>query len=264
MADVRTQKEEDDTQAVRQVFDQIAFRYDFLNDLFSGFIHHHWMRVLVREEPCSVETKVLDVCTGTADVAIAIARHNSKARIVGLDISEKMLSLAKAKIARLKLEDRIELCWGDGLAMPLADQSVDVVFNSFGLRNQGDYKKALTEMARVLKFQGRINILEFTRPANIVIRSVYLFYLTRIMPVVSRFFLKERASFDYLSRTIKHFPAPDVVAQLMRDCGFAQVCVKPLTGGIACLYRATRVPADGGQGPRGAQGKSCYHEDRSR
>jgi demethylmenaquinone methyltransferase/2-methoxy-6-polyprenyl-1,4-benzoquinol methylase len=257
MAGTEKQKEEGSALAIREIFDRIAFRYDLLNDLFSARIHHHWIKVLVKNELQGSGLKVLDVCTGTGAVAIAAARHNPDARIIGVDISEPMLSLAREKIARLKLGPRIDLRQGDGSAMPLADQSVDTVFNSFGLRNQGDYKKALTEMARVLKPGGRLNILEFSRPANVLIRRIYMFYLMRIMPAVSRLFLRERASFDHLARTIKHFPAPEAVAQLLRDCGFTQVRVEPLTGGIVCVYRALR----GSQGP---QDKNCPPKDISR
>jgi len=219
------------------LFDAIACRYDFLNSLFSLGIHHYWKAVLIHQPDAMSDGRVLDLCTGTADIGIAYAQREPSCRLIGLDTSARMLSIGHQKIARRQLIGRFSLLRADGLRMPFKNRTFDRIFNSFGLRNEAQFEQALREMARVLRPAGSVHILEFGLPRNGFFRSVYVFYLSRIMPFISRWFLKDRDAFDYLARTIGQFPQPQRIAEIMDNCGFRNITFQPLTGGLVWIYR---------------------------
>ena len=234
---LRDKMNSNDTQGISRMFDGIACNYDLLNSLFSFGMNHYWKRVLIRDQNGASPELALDICTGTAETGISFSRCYRSCRVVGLDASASMLKRGKAKIERKGLSGQFSLIKADGLHMPFADSSFDVILNSFGLRNEHDHRKALSEMARVLRPKGRINILEFSLPTNRLFRHIYLFYLSRIMPLISRLFYKDGHAYNYLSETIQKFPSREEIVKIMSDCGFKEIELKPLTGGIVCIYK---------------------------
>lgn len=224
------------------LFDQIAYRYDFLNYLFSFGIHKYWESFLVRTQRQENVQLALDLCTGTGATGFAFLAHHPDCKIIGLDLSENMLSYARNQIEKKKLNHCFSLLQGDGLRMPFPDNHFDIIFNSFGLRNQKAYPEAFLEMARVLKPEGSVNILEFNLPSHRLFRKIYLFYLSKVMPAISHIFLKDRHAFDYLSRTIREFPSSQEIVNIMRHCGFYKITVKPLSCGIVNIYRGYLSP----------------------
>lgn len=222
---------------IRGLFDKLAPRYDLMNNLFSLGIHRYWKERLVNNHKVPSTQCALDICTGTGEIGIRYALRNPSARVVGLDASHPMLIHARHKIQTKKLTHRFELIQGNGLQMPFKNDYFDVVFNSFGLRNEENFLQAFCEMARTLKPGGRVYILEFSFPTHPLLRPFYQIYLSKIMPWTSQFFLKERHSFDYLSRTVQQFPSRTEIVELMRQAGFNNIQVHPLTGGIVSIYQ---------------------------
>ncbi len=220
-----------------KLFDSIAFRYDFLNSLFSASIHRNWIRFLVQSYTMPNAPLVCDVCAGTSETTIAFAKEHPQSRLVAVDISDGMLQKSYRRIKSHGLSDRIKIFRANGLSMPFQDQSFDVVVNTFGLRNEHSIEKAVCEMVRVLKRGGQMKILEFSLPNNKILKKIYLFYLIKIMPAVSRLFLKDRRAFDYLARTICEFPPPKRILAIMDHYGLTNIRAQSLTGGIATLYQ---------------------------
>lgn len=224
-----------------RLFDDVARRYDFLNDVFSCFLHRHWRKTMIAGLDVGDGFVTLDVCTGTADSAIALAVQYPRGRVIGVDISEPMLRRARLKARGRDYFGRIMFCLGDGLAMPFPDNSFDVMINSFGLRNQTDFSLAIQEMVRVLKPAGEIRILEFSLPENIFLRRVYLFYLGRIMPGLSALCGAPAPAYTYLSRSIQDFISRRQVIDLMGKKGLTELGFKNLCAGIVCCYHGIKA-----------------------
>jgi demethylmenaquinone methyltransferase/2-methoxy-6-polyprenyl-1,4-benzoquinol methylase len=225
---------------VRGLFDRTSRSYDFLNHLMSFSVDAAWRRRLVRQSGATDDSRVLDLCTGTGDVAIYFAKRLKGARIVGLDFSPQMLERARAKAARAGLSERVDFREGDALEVPWPTGSFDVVCNSFGLRTLVDRGKAVAEMARVASTGGRVLILEFLPPPPTLFGALYSWHLHTVMPAVGGALSGYRRSYTYLSQTVAAFPSPDKVTAMMEKSGLTQVTAERLTGGIAFLFRGIK------------------------
>jgi demethylmenaquinone methyltransferase/2-methoxy-6-polyprenyl-1,4-benzoquinol methylase len=229
---------------VRGMFAEIAPRYDLVNRMLSGGIDVWWRHVTVSRAPPPPRGAILDVCTGTGDLALAYAAKAAPGvRIVGSDFCGPMLAhgIEKAR----KSGASVEWLEADAMSMPFADGAFDLVTVAFGLRNIADTSRGLAEMARVLQPGGRLAILEFSLPSNPLIRAGYLWYFRRVLPFIGNLVARNRSdAYTYLNRSVEEFPAGERLAALVREAGFAAVHIMPLTCGIATLYVATRGPAD--------------------
>ncbi len=223
------------------MFDRIAPVYDILNHLLSFGRDFSWRRRLADAVVKDKKLRVLDLATGTGDVLITLLGRNPNiAEAVGLDISENMLALCRRKIKRRKLASRIKLLRADLTANGLAGQSFEVVTMGFGIRNTPDAFKTLTEIHRLLKHGGTALILEFSMPANRILRSCYLFYLRFFVPLLGRLLSGDNHAYRYLDTSIENFHRPEDFCRLMQKAGFSNINATPLTFGIACLYQGTK------------------------
>ena len=223
---------------VEHMFDAISPKYDLLNRVFSMGIDQRWRRLVVRklgEEPVG---HLLDVATGTADLAIMGAQAAD--RVTGVDISEGMLKHGRVKVEEAGLAERITLQQADSTALPFADASFDAVTVAFGVRNFEDLERGLAEMIRVLRPGGRLYVLEFSRPQRTPMRQLFRFYFHRVMPVVGRLVSKDSAAYTYLPKSVDAFPEGSRFLELLSRAGGSEVAARSLTGGIATLYTARK------------------------
>ncbi|HKC12672.1 MAG TPA: ubiquinone/menaquinone biosynthesis methyltransferase [Vicinamibacteria bacterium] len=225
-----------DKAAVRSMFDRIAPRYDFLNHLLSAGIDTRWRKRAVELLELPGPARILDLCTGTADLLIeALGRHPGHFG-VGADLSGQMLVRAAGKLERRGLTSRSGLVGGDGERLPLADRSFDGALVSFGIRNMGDPPAALRELRRILRPGGRLVVLEFSTPGG-ALGALYRVYFHRILPRIGGLVSGDRSAYSYLPASVARFPGPREFAALLEGTGFRSVVVRPLSGGIAHLYR---------------------------
>jgi demethylmenaquinone methyltransferase/2-methoxy-6-polyprenyl-1,4-benzoquinol methylase len=231
---------------VRGMFAEIAPRYDLVNRMLSGGIDVWWRHVTVRRAPPPPAGAILDVCTGTGDLALAYARAATPGvRIVASDFCRPMLDrgVEKARVAGKSVE------WieADAQALPFPDAEFDLVTVAFGLRNIADTARGLAEMGRVLKPGGRLAILEFSLPRNALVRGGYLWYFRRVLPFLGNAVARNRSdAYTYLNKSVEEFPSGERLATLVRAAGFDTVEMIPLTFGIATLTLATRVSGKAG------------------
>ena len=218
------------------MFNSFAWRYDFLNHLFSLNIDKLWRRKAANELRETLLNKVLDVATGTADMAITVQKRLKPKQIIGVDISEGMLAIGRQKVEKKGLERYISLEHGDSEALPFDEQSFDAVTVAFGVRNFENLEKGLTEMYRVLKIEGKIVILELSVPPNRVFRAVFHFYFFRIMPLVGHLLSKDAHPCKYLPNSVQSFPHGAEFKEKMKKCGFSEVKNKQLSFGIVTIY----------------------------
>jgi demethylmenaquinone methyltransferase / 2-methoxy-6-polyprenyl-1,4-benzoquinol methylase len=224
------------------MFDAIAGRYDFLNHFLSAGIDRRWRRQAVRSLELTGSERVLDLCTGTADLAIALrAGRPGAARVVGVDFSAAMLAVGRDKLRRRGLADRIQVVRADATRVPLPDGSIDAVTVAFGIRNVDDTAAACREMARVLVPGGRLAILEFAVPTSRLFRSVYMWYFRHVLPRLGRLISRHDLAYEYLPASVGAFSSPADFAAVLRQAGFVEVTARPLTFGSVVLYKA-RTP----------------------
>jgi demethylmenaquinone methyltransferase/2-methoxy-6-polyprenyl-1,4-benzoquinol methylase len=222
------------------MFDAIAGRYDFLNHLLSAGIDRRWRRAAIRSLKLSGDERVLDLCTGTADLAIAARTATPPAaRVIGVDFAGAMLRVGRDKLVKGGLVDRVTLVRGDASRAPIMDGAVDAVTIAFGIRNVEQTAAACAEMHRVLAPGGRLAVLEFAIPRTALVRSAYLFYFNHILPRIGRLVARHEA-YGYLPASVGAFQTPDEFVKLLRQSGFAHVEARPLTLGIVYLYTGTR------------------------
>lgn len=227
------------------MFDRIARRYDVLNRLMSFGLDIRWRRKLVRQliddrspvGPVGAPFEVLDVATGTADVALAIARAHPAARVIGLDPSTEMLAVGRTKAAARTLHDRVELVEGDAQALPFDDARFAASCISFGIRNVPDRLRGLQEMARVTRRDGRVIVLELNEPERGLIAPLAKIHVHHIVPRLGAW-LSGAKEYRYLQRSIAAFPAPDVFAGMMETAGLRVESIESLGFGSAHLYVA--------------------------
>lgn len=226
--------------AVESMFDSIAWRYDFLNHFLSFNFDRIWRRRAIRIISRSFKSPlILDVATGTGDLAIAAMKLNPSG-ISGIDISQKMLEIGRSKIEKLGLNNKIELLQGDSENIPFGDKVFDVAMVAFGVRNFSDPAKGLSEMQRVIKDGGMILVLEFSKPSGFPFKPLYNFYFKNILPLFGRFFSKDKAAYSYLPDSVMKFPDNKEFLKLLSDAGFSDTTQEKLTGGVASIYTGFR------------------------
>ena len=231
-----------DPSRIKAMFGTVARRYDVLNHLLSLNLDREWRRRAADEACPSPGARVLDLCGGTGDLAVALAGATSRpSRIVCCDFSHAMLVRADVKFSRRGLDELCVTVEGDALRLPFPDQSFDAVTVGFGVRNFVDRPAGLREILRVLSPGGRVVVLEFSRPTGPVLSRLYSFYLDTVVPRLGDGATGRRGPYLYLARTIGEFPAPDLFAGMIREAGFAAVGWIPLSGGIVCLHTGIKA-----------------------
>lgn len=220
---------------VAKMFNAISGRYDLLNRVLSLGIDKSWRKTAVKELAKDHPKFILDVATGTADFAIAALKANPD-KIIGVDISEQMLEVGRQKIARLNLQDKIELQTGDSEQLQFADNNFDAVIVSYGVRNFENLEKGLSEILRVLKPGGKLIVLEFSQPQKFPVKQFYNFYFRYILPVIGRIVSKDTAAYTYLPESVNIFPYGKAFTDIMEKLGYQRVQCKELTFGISSLY----------------------------
>jgi demethylmenaquinone methyltransferase/2-methoxy-6-polyprenyl-1,4-benzoquinol methylase len=235
------------------MFDAIAPRYDLLNHLLSAGIDRRWRAAAIRSLRLTGRETLLDICCGTADVALEARRGRlddrrgrpsgrpEAARVVGVDFSGAMLALGLRKVRSAGESARITLLRGDAMRLPAADRSVDAATVAFGIRNVQRPDEACAEMARVLRPGGRLAILEFGVPRIPGVKAAYLWYFTHVLPRIGRAISGHDAAYSYLPASVGTFAAPSEFVEILRSAGFAEVHADPLTFGIVYLYTARRL-----------------------
>lgn len=225
--------------AVRSMFDRIAPRYDLLNRLLSGGTDVRWRRRAVDLLELSGPSRVLDLCTGTADLLLEALRRDPRHSGVGVDLSHGMLARGKAKLDRDGCGRRGRLVGGDGERLPVRDGLFDGALVGFGIRNVGDVPLALREVLRVLRPGGRFVVLEFSMPKGLL-GAGYRFYFRHLLPRVGGLVSGDGSAYAYLPASVARFPTPEAFGSLMEEAGFRDVRWRPLTGGVACLHRGEK------------------------
>ena len=222
------------------MFDRIAPTYDTLNHLLSFQTDRRWRRKAARWAAEGTPSVLLDVATGTADLAIALARRLPSAHITGIDLSEKMVDLGREKVEQRHLEHQVNLLQGDVAHLPFPDGSFDSVTVAFGVRNFEDLEQGLSEIHRVTRPEGRVTILEFSLPERFPIKQLYRFYFHRILPLVGRWVSRDHDAYRYLPRSVEHFPPPERFEHLLSARGMEPIRRQRLNLGIATLYQAKK------------------------
>lgn len=222
-------------QKVAEMFDHIAPRYDFLNHFLSVGIDKLWRRKLVKMLSKEQPQHVLDVATGTGDLAIAVSRSGVP-KIIGVDISEQMISIGQRKVNEKGLSNIITLQYGDSERLVFESDHFDAVTVAFGVRNFEHLEQGLSEMCRVLRIGGKAYILEFSMPSNIFVKTFYKFYFKRILPLVGRLLSGHAEAYTYLPESVERFPQNERMVAIMETVGFSETSYRHLTFGIATIY----------------------------
>ena len=225
---------------VRAMFDNIAPAYDRLNHTLSLSVDRIWRRRVVRIVGRLHPRRVLDMATGTGDLAVMMARSIPEAHIKGVDLSEGMLDVARRKVTARGLDGRVVLDAGDAEHLHVADASVDVATVAFGVRNFGDLDAGLREMARTIKPGGKVVVLEFSRPRNRLFRALYEFYTYKILPRIGGMVSKDKRAYEYLPASVGEFPAPKEFMAMMERAGFRECRARSQSFGIAQIYTGQR------------------------
>ena len=221
-----------DPESVRAMFGRIARRYDLANHLLSAGADFLWRRRAAKTVAEWQPRDVLDLATGSGDLALAIQRRLPEARIVAADFSPEMIEVARGKGV-------VNTIVADALHLPFQDGSFDAITVAFGLRNMADWDRALAEMARVLRAGGHVLVLDFSLPTG-ALRPAYRFYLHQCLPLFASIVTGQKAAYDYLGGSIEKFPSGETMTELIERNGFANAVAEPLTGGIATIYTAQR------------------------
>jgi demethylmenaquinone methyltransferase/2-methoxy-6-polyprenyl-1,4-benzoquinol methylase len=218
------------------MFGRIAGRYDLLNHLLSGNVDKRWRQVVAKRVRAGISGNVLilDVACGTGDLSLSLF-ESTGARVIGADFCRPMLSIAAGKLPK-----QITLVEADALSLPFRDSSFDVVTIAFGLRNLSDISSGLKELRRILKPQGRVAVLEFSRPSNSVLRILFGIYFRNLLPLLGGVISGSRSAYTYLPSSVAQFPDQQQLVALIEQAGFDQVSYENLTGGIAALHLGRR------------------------
>ncbi|WBX77267.1 bifunctional demethylmenaquinone methyltransferase/2-methoxy-6-polyprenyl-1,4-benzoquinol methylase UbiE [Tenacibaculum ovolyticum] len=224
---------------VAKMFDNISEDYDGLNRVISLGIDVSWRKKVVKLIGENNPQQILDIATGTGDLALMMAKLNPK-KIVGLDISAGMLEVGKQKIAKANLTDKIEMIVGDSENIPFDDNTFDAITVSFGVRNFENLDKGLTEIYRVLKPGGKFVVLETSNPTKFPFKQGYKFYTNFILPVIGKIFSKDKVAYSYLSESANSFPFGEAFNNILQKNGFNSAKNLPVTFGVASIYTALK------------------------
>jgi len=220
---------------VATMFNNVAPKYDFLNQVLSMGIHKSWRRKAVgflqKENPKTI----LDIATGTGDFAIATMKLNPD-KVIGVDISEGMLKLGVEKIKKLGLEDKVQLQLGDSENLNFENNTFDAITVGFGVRNFENLEKGIADIYRVLKHGGTFVVLEFSKPVKFPIKQLYYFYFKFITPLIGKLFSKDKSAYTYLPKSVDAFPDGDAFLTVLKNAGFKETVAKPQTFGVASIY----------------------------
>ncbi len=225
--------------AVRSMFDRIAPRYDLLNRLLSAGTDVRWRRRAVDFLELDPPLRVLDLCTGTADLLIEAVGRDAQSSGLGIDLAQGMLTRGAGKLARGGYASRARVAAGDAERLPVRAASFDAAVVGFGIRNVGDPRRALAEVHRALRPGGRFVVLEFSMPQGLL-GYLYRSYFTALLPRIGRLVSGDASAYSYLPASVQAFPSPKAFAALMEEAGFASLRIEPLTFGIACLHRGEK------------------------
>ncbi|HEY0434750.1 MAG TPA: bifunctional demethylmenaquinone methyltransferase/2-methoxy-6-polyprenyl-1,4-benzoquinol methylase UbiE [Chitinophagaceae bacterium] len=228
-------------QQVAKMFDEIAGRYDRLNHVLSFGIHTGWRKKALRLLKNDHPKDILDVATGTGDLAIAAAKMLKPRRVVGIDISTQMLEVGKKKIEKEGLSNVIQLQNGDSETINFGGGSFDAVIVAFGVRNFENLDKGLKEMLRVLKPGGKLVVLEFSRPRLRIFRSLYNLYMGKIAPEIARLFSKNKKAYQYLDQSARVFPERQGFIEILNSNGYCETHFQTLSAGICCIYTGRKL-----------------------
>lgn len=225
---------------IRGLFSSIAGRYDLVNHVASFGLDRGWRRFAARKAAVANHSKVLDVCAGTGDLALAVSRALNGVQIVATDFCEEMLAVGAAKVAGTPEEALVKFERADVTALPYDDESFDVVTAGFGIRNVAEVGRGLEEVRRVLRPGGRFVCLEFSKPTWQPLRRLYGLYLSHVVPLIGRVLTHNYDGYKYLASSIKSFPDQEGLRRMMLDAGFSRVDVCNLTGGVVAVHVAER------------------------
>jgi len=226
---------------IAQMFSRISGRYDLANRVLSFARDGGWRRQVVNWANPQPNERILDLCTGTADLIVEFNRREESAMLWGLDLSGEMLAVGQRKLRIQRCDSSALLIEGNALQLPFASGAFDIVTIAFGLRNLPDIPSALAEMVRVLRPGGRLLILEFALPVNALWRSLYLSYLKHVVPKLGALITGSRSAYEYLYRSVLAFPGPQELLPQLERAGLARPECFSLAGGIAMIYRAIRL-----------------------
>lgn len=226
-------------QQVEQMFDNISGNYDLLNRILSMGIDVSWRKKVVKSVKKENPKSILDIATGTGDLAIAMAKATD-AKITGFDLSAGMLEVGKVKVKEENLQDQIEMIQGDAENMPFEDNSFDAITVSFGVRNFENLEKGLNEIYRVLKPGGKFIILEFSQPESFPMKQLYGFYSRNILPRIGKKISKDQSAYTYLPDSVQAFPYGNEMKKILKKSNFVNPYDKKLTFGIASIYESKK------------------------
>jgi demethylmenaquinone methyltransferase / 2-methoxy-6-polyprenyl-1,4-benzoquinol methylase len=221
---------------VSAMFDNIAKRYDFMNRFLSAGIDRIWRKKAILQLKSLAPKHILDVATGTGDMAITAAKLLRPEKVTGIDISEKMLEIGRQKVAKEDLGTKIELLAGDGETINFADNTFDAVMVAFGVRNFQHLQKGLGEILRVMKPGARLIVLEFSKPRIPGVKSLYNLYMGVIAPQVAKWFNQDKKAYEYLSNSARAFPDRGRFIDILNSTGYINSSFKSLSLGICCIY----------------------------
>lgn len=224
---------------VAKMFDNIAFRYDFLNSLLSLGIHKGWRKKCINMIAERKPKHILDVATGTADFAIEAMKLNPES-VIGIDISEGMMKHGREKLVKLGYDKKITLQYGDAETCDLLSASVDAIVVGFGVRNFENLEKGLENMLRILKPGGQLCVLEFSYPRNFPVKQLYHFYFKYVTPTIGKIFSKDNRAYTYLPESVQAFPDNERFTTILEKVGYKNAKFKSLSFGIAAIYLAEK------------------------
>ncbi len=235
-----TAEEDSKKEQVRRMFDRIAPHYDSLNMFLSAGMDRKWRKTAIEMLDVPNQASVLDVATGTGDLAFEVARQFEDAEIMGLDIAENMLVVARKKSAKRGLSDRVQFTLGDSEHLPFEDQSFHSVSVAFGVRNFGDLSQGIREIFRVLKPGGRLVVLEFTKPRAFPFKQLFMFYFKYILPLVGSLGSGDKRAYHYLYESVQAFPDYDRFTAVLSKNGYKNAAFRVLSLGICAIYTAEK------------------------
>lgn len=230
------EKDSSKREQIAEMFDNVSPKYDFLNHLLSGGIDFWWRKKAISMLRSEKPKLVLDIATGTGDLAIEAMKQLKPEKIIGVDISEGMLSFGREKMKKLGLEKTIELQMGDSEKLLFENNTFDAVIVSFGVRNFENLEKGLTDMCRVTKSGGTCMVMEFSQPKTPVIKQLYWLYNATILPLIGKLVSNDSSAYTYLPESVKAFPEGNDFLKVFEKAGFSQTKCIPLTFGICSIY----------------------------